>query len=475
MSHITACGKNHYFENDSPDLYKNGGLISVTSRILIVDMMQSDTDDRILAELQPRFIVMFEPNLDFVRRIEVYRNSNLGMGVRVYFMVYQLCCEEHKYLAGLRREKESFEKLVKERGSMLLPIFEDKHAGKSDAVIKMISTRLAGGRKGLSTVPSQSGLLVIPATLTVGDYILTPDICVENGFLDQLRDMISDSNPMVVANTAAALTDIHISATSYQPPDSTSDPAVFSITSAILNKLLIALNKCSEWGRVTILNAPAWYDASDDKENEHICERVVPQFQHFSCHSEAMWVQEAVIVRKGIFRKYSSTYEGVIPTLCANLEEPDETEAKTSLIWIIGEYADKIDSAGELLGIFVDSFTEESYQVQLQTLTAVVKLFSKKSDSSRGVVQRMLNTATKYCDSPDVHRDMGVSNKAMAILNSFVNDIFERIGISNKRPWPSSTRLSTISKRISTPSLFSSLSSPTSKAPAKTTDKANNC
>jgi DNA excision repair protein ERCC-4 len=38
------------------------------------------------------------------------------MGVRMYFMVYQLSCEEHKYLAGLRREKESFEKLIKERG-----------------------------------------------------------------------------------------------------------------------------------------------------------------------------------------------------------------------------------------------------------------------------------------------------------------------------------------------------------------------
>jgi vesicle coat complex subunit len=45
------------------------------------------------------------------------------------------------------------------------------------------------------------------------------------------------------------------------------------------------------------------------------------------------------------------------------LEELDEPEAKTSLIWIIGEYADKIDNADELLGIFVDSFTEESYQV----------------------------------------------------------------------------------------------------------------
>lgn len=90
-------------------------------------------------------------------------------------------------------------------------------------------------------------------------------------------------------------------------------------------------------------------------------------------------VQEAVVVMKvgslqgiiipcanqtqDIFRKYPSTYEGVIPTLCANLDELDEPEAKASLIWIIGEYASKIDNADELLAIFVDSFTEESYQV----------------------------------------------------------------------------------------------------------------
>ena len=74
-------------------------------------------------------------------------------------------------------------------------------------------------------------------------------------------------------------------------------------------------------------------------------------------------VQEAVVVMKDIFRKYPSTYEGVIPTLCANLDELDEPEAKASLIWIIGEYASKIDNADELLATFVDSFTEEAYPV----------------------------------------------------------------------------------------------------------------
>ncbi len=73
------------------------------------------------------------------------------------------------------------------------------------------------------------------------------------------------------------------------------------------------------------------------------------------------------LVEQDIFRKYPQTYEGVIPTLCANLDELDEPEAKASLIWIIGEYASKIENAGELLGTFVDTFVEESYPVSLQT------------------------------------------------------------------------------------------------------------
>jgi DNA excision repair protein ERCC-4 len=46
----------------------------------------------------------------------VYRSSNPGLGVRVYHMVYKNSCEEHKLLASMRREKDSFERLIKERG-----------------------------------------------------------------------------------------------------------------------------------------------------------------------------------------------------------------------------------------------------------------------------------------------------------------------------------------------------------------------
>ena len=42
-------------------------------------------------------------------------------------------------------------------------------------------------------------------------------------------------------------------------------------------------------------------------------------------------------------------------------------------------------------------------------------------------LKRVEHALTRLLVLKQVHPDTGISNKAMAILNSFVNDIFERI------------------------------------------------
>ena len=74
-------------------------------------------------------------------------------------------------------------------------------------------------------------------------------------------------------------------------------------------------------------------------------------------------VQEAIVVIADIFRKYPG-YEGIIPTLCQCIDELDEPNARGSLIWIVGEYAEKISNAGDILSGFVDGFMEEFTQVR---------------------------------------------------------------------------------------------------------------
>jgi len=102
-------------------------------------------------------------------------------------------------------------------------------------------------------------------------FDLNPAMCLENGFLETLQEMIGDPNPMVVANSVTALAEISETAPETQ---------ALKITPQALKKMLMALNECTEWGRVTILSTLADYKASDVKEAEHICERVSPQFQH---------------------------------------------------------------------------------------------------------------------------------------------------------------------------------------------------
>ena len=117
-------------------------------------------------------------------------------------------------------------------------------------------------------------------------------------------------------------------------------------------------------------------------------------------------VQEAIVVIRDIFRKYPGRYESIISTLCENLDNLDESEAKAAMIWIVGQYADRIDTAGRLLADFASSFTDETAEVQLALLTATVKLFILRPAKGQDLVPKVLKWATEDVDNPDV-RDRG--------------------------------------------------------------------
>ncbi|CAM8903889.1 unnamed protein product [Rhodiola kirilowii] len=370
-------------------------------------------------------------------------------------------------------------------------------------------------------------------------YDINAELVEDRGFVDALKDLLSDNNPMVVANAVAALAEIQGNNT--RP--------IFEINGHTLLKLLTALNECTEWGQVFILDALSRYKAADGREAENIVERVTPRLQHansavvlsavkmilrqmelitstdvlrnlckkmapplvtllsaepeiqfvalrninlivqrrptilaneikvFFCkYNDPIYVkmekleimiklasernidqvllefkeyatevdvdfvrkavraigrcaikleraaercisvlleliklkvnyvvQEAIIVIKDVFRRYPNTYESIIATLCESLDTLDEPEAKASMIWIIGEYAERIDNADELLESFLETFSEESAQVQLQLLTAIVKLFLKKpTEGPQQMIQVVLNNATVESDNPDL-------------------------------------------------------------------------
>lgn len=113
-------------------------------------------------------------------------------------------------------------------------------------------------------------------------------------------------------------------------------------------------------------------------------------------------VQEAIVVIKDIFRRYPNKYERVIAILCENLDVLDEPEAKASMIWIVGQYADRIENSDELLEDFMFTFREEPAEVQLALLTATVKLFIQRPTAAQELLPKVLKLATEEADNPDL-------------------------------------------------------------------------
>ena len=130
-------------------------------------------------------------------------------------------------------------------------------------------------------------------------FDLNPALCLEDGFLETLQELMGDPNPMVVANAVTALSEINEAAPQLK---------ALQITPNSLNKMLMALNECTEWGRVTILTTLADYRAIDVKEAEHICERVSPQFQHVNPSVVLAAVKAVFLHMRSIQPEAAKTY-----------------------------------------------------------------------------------------------------------------------------------------------------------------------
>ncbi|KAM3518742.1 hypothetical protein NHJ13051_007965 [Beauveria bassiana] len=113
-------------------------------------------------------------------------------------------------------------------------------------------------------------------------------------------------------------------------------------------------------------------------------------------------VQEATVVIRNIFRRYPNQYESIISTLCEHLDSLDEPEAKAAMVWVIGEYADRIENSDALLDDFIYAFKEEPVEVQLALLTATVKLFIQRPTRGQELVPKVLKWATEETDNPDL-------------------------------------------------------------------------
>ncbi|KAH7304931.1 DNA repair protein [Stachybotrys elegans] len=181
--------------------------------LVVVHAYDGDQDEHVLEETKPRYIIMYEPDAAFIRRVEVYRSSHNDRNVRVYFLYYGGSVEEQRYLSSVRREKDAFTKLIKERAGMSVVMTVDPHGAEDpqEQFLRTINTRIAGGgrlaataepprvvvdvREFRSSLPSLlhgRSIVVVPCMLTVGDYVLSPNICVERKSISDLISSFKD-------------------------------------------------------------------------------------------------------------------------------------------------------------------------------------------------------------------------------------------------------------------------------------------
>lgn len=114
-------------------------------------------------------------------------------------------------------------------------------------------------------------------------------------------------------------------------------------------------------------------------------------------------VQECIVITVDIFRRYPGKYEGIIANINAALDGTiDDHRARAAMIWILGEYAEEIGNAGDLLdALFIDNFCDETPDVQLSILTAVVKYYLVSEDGD-DLLRKVINMAMNNIDNPDV-------------------------------------------------------------------------
>lgn len=108
---------------------------------------------------------------------------------------------------------------------------------------------------------------------------------------------------------------------------------------------------------------------------------------------------------RDIFRRYPNKYESILVELCKNLSSIDEPEAKSAMIWIIGEYIEIIANANKLLGTYLENFKEETTDVQLQIMTSCIKLLIIRPQEG-GPLVKSLFQIIEESDNPDL-RDRG--------------------------------------------------------------------
>lgn len=391
-------------------------------------------------------------------------------------------------------------------------------------------------------------------------YDTNPSLAIEEGFISRLQNLLSDGNSMTVANAVAALSQI---------ADVSQTPSLLLLNSKTVQRFLIALSECTEWGQVFILDAISCYIPNDGAEADLMIERIIPRLQHanpavvlaairvmvalmpqlnteakrsflvkkmsaplitllkaqpeiqyvalrnisllirsyplllssdvrvlFVSYTDPLYVkrekldllvqiandsnsavlfaelveyagevdvifsQTAVdaisrialrlpsrtgecvailsellnrkiphlteriaIAVMDICRAFPKEYIVMVSQLCESVEDVEDSDAKAALVWIIGEHAQELPSALEMLEIISTNIHEESIFVQQQMLTAVAKTLMLCGTAAQNVADCVIRYAIEDSDNVDIRDRAFMYSRLIALGPEAMRDV----------------------------------------------------
>ena len=198
-----------------------------------IELHTTESVNNILYAYQPTHIILYDSDIQTVRECEVYQAQlDSAMHIHIYFTMYQNSVEDQKYRTAINHEKQSFERLIHEKAHMVLQVDEintkhvnnnqqqhtkptellgnefsglpapthsayaallpqltaqEKRTGGIQSTIKpRIIVDMREFRSSLPNLLHSKNNDIIPLTLELGDYLLTPTMCVERKSIPDL-------------------------------------------------------------------------------------------------------------------------------------------------------------------------------------------------------------------------------------------------------------------------------------------------
>eukprot|EP00002_Diphylleia_rotans_P028659 TRINITY_DN5790_c0_g1_i9.p1 TRINITY_DN5790_c0_g1~~TRINITY_DN5790_c0_g1_i9.p1 ORF type:complete len:868 (-),score=195.83 TRINITY_DN5790_c0_g1_i9:150-2753(-) len=157
-----------------------------------------------LRAFTPTFVIFYDADLRSVRILEVFKALRPGHSLRIYFLTYEKSVEQQKYISSVQKEKDSFDTLIRRKATMMVDHEQDgkvaqeildhvpydpssRYASKdSKPTSPQVVVDIREFRSALPSLLQSRGIKIVPVTLEVGDYILSPEICVERKSVSDL-------------------------------------------------------------------------------------------------------------------------------------------------------------------------------------------------------------------------------------------------------------------------------------------------